>query len=162
MYVSYHNKVARYTPTLEKTVLLDGDTSEMSLNAAIGVVFDPQSQALFICDDRLRKVIKFPLSIDDSSNNRVVEYTDLPFDPEYLAIDDAQNVIVSSPSSNTLVVIAPNGNRKLIECDNIMRYVIGIETIAIGGKGFDKKSVYATGWDGGHVYKIPLPAFEDE
>lgn len=120
LYVAYDDIVARYSPDIQKTVLIEGRKQKTYMPWIVGIKFDLDYKHLYLSDLRGLRVVKYAMN-RDGTVGREPSIIDLYRYPEYFAIDNRGNVYVSLPDNNYLVRIK-EGSRSDIKCEKKLNF----------------------------------------
>lgn len=149
IYVVHGVRVEKYSGSLQKTTLIDGEIDDIKLSAAVGIDFDKDYNNLYLCDVFGKKVVKYPLDSADTTNAPLI--VDLVNkNPEYIAVSENNDAFASLPGGGGVVRVSPDGE-KTISCGNTLNEPF---TLAFGKKGFDEEALYVVSQ--GKVYKVQV------
>ena len=156
VFYAYDNKIMKLTPSGKNELFFDGGKTSPPMVAIVGVDFGPDDKNLFACDGKLGagKLVKIPVNSDGTAGRVELLYQDQKVNTEYIAFDRESNLIVKGPWSAPFIRVNTDGQ---IESLNHGKIGFGIQTIAQGGKGFDRDALYGTQMPSAVVYKINLP-----
>lgn len=147
IYVVHGVKVEKYSGSLHKTLLIDGEKDKIKLSAAVGIDFDKDYKNLYLGDVFGKKIVKYPLDSGDSVREPLV--LDLVYkNPEYVTVSERNEAFVSLPGGGGLAKVGTDGEVTVL-CEDILKEPF---TLAFGGKGFDEKSLYVVSQ--GKVYRV--------
>jgi DNA-binding beta-propeller fold protein YncE len=135
--------IYKITPAGEKDIFYKSDTTGPFVLTSI--VIDSNNENLYAREGN--RIIKFKINSNGTSERPevIIENTKL----FYLCLDDHNNIYASTLEN----VIKIDANRiAQYLSQNSLKTSIGL---AIGGKGFDRKSLYVTVEDG--IIKLPIP-----
>lgn len=156
IFYAFDDKIMRLTKDGENTLFFDGGQTSPPVSAVVGIEFAPDYGSLFACDGKLGsgKLVKIPIRSDGDAGKVELLYSDEKTNTEYIAFDKDSNFILKGPWSASFVRVDKNGKAESLNHADIG---FGIQTIAIGGKGFDQNAIFGTHMPIGVVYKISLP-----
>ncbi len=147
IYVVHGVKVEKYSGSLQKTLIIDGENDKIKLSAAVGIDFDKDYKNLYLADVFGKKIVKYPLDPGDPVREPLV--FDLVYkNPEYVAVSERNEAFVSLPGGGGLAIVGTDGEVTVI-CEDILKEPF---TLAFGGEGFDEKSLYVV--SKGKVYRV--------
>ncbi len=154
IYVAYKNKIAMYSPSLEKTVLIESDSYEF-----ISLEFDRDFKYLYSSGGKLEpweskgKVYSFEVNPDGTLNDPVILFESSDGRPEYIIIDKMNNIYSSiyagNRNQNNIVQISNDSSIAEFNIESITNN----ETMEFGREGFDEHSIYLTTWLGS-IFKV--------
>ena len=156
LFYAYDDKIMKLTSEGKNEMFLDGGHTSPSLKAIVGIEFAPDYRHLFACDGKLGsgKLVKIPVDANGNAGPVELLYQNEKLNTEYIAFDQDLNLIVKGPWSSSFVRVDKNGNTENLRHTSIGH---GIQTIARGGRGFDRNAIYGTHMPVGIIYKITLP-----
>jgi|GEM_PF-1327348 len=156
VFYAYDNKIMKLTPQGKNELFLDGSQTSPPLQAIVGIDFSPDFQNLYACDGKLGsgKLVKIAVQPNGQAGPIDLLYHDKKINVEYIAFDKRSNLIIKGPWSKSFIRLQKNGTVEALKHSKIG---FGIQTISMGGKGFDENALYGTHMPGGVIYKIQLP-----
>jgi hypothetical protein len=148
MYVAYGNKLARYSPKLEKTIVLDGARSQPIIRWLVGVRIDRRTGDVWVSDVPSKRVLACRMGTDGTLLPARV--LDLPDHPEYFAVKGDGAVYVGLPDGNAVMRLDTDPRAPLER----LAGVDFVATLGFGGRGFDASALYAACRNG--IFEIRL------
>jgi sugar lactone lactonase YvrE len=146
------NTIYRISSTYEVTAFVElGDKKSNTVHNAAGICFDKDFRNLYAVNMYKGDLYKIALSSDYEIENIDIIASNLKR-PNFIDVDEDENVFISCLGDNTLVRVNHNSIKEIVSTKGKMSSPSGI---VISNSG-NAKTIYAASSDNNSIYKISI------
>lgn len=121
LYLAYDDIVARYTPALKKTIVIQGINQRPVMQWIVGIKFDPDNKYLFLTNLHGKNVARYAINRRGKAGKDFFKF-DMDGFPEYFAVSGTGDIYVSLPDGNCIRRIKKDGSVNTIECEGKLMF----------------------------------------
>ncbi|MEN6316372.1 MAG: SMP-30/gluconolactonase/LRE family protein [Clostridiaceae bacterium] len=147
MYIPYLNTIYKYTPSLQKSVFLDGSKGDITFSLIAGMAFDKEEKKFYVSDPQRNNVVRYNVNSEGNLDSPCV-FENIPCS-EYIVIDCYDNAYIGDYTGSFITRITKDSSVEKI----VLSGSYDCNTIAFGNKGFGSQTLYGTS-HAGKLFKI--------